>query len=188
MKKIRYVWSYFSWIVLLVRVFYCPMSVGVTWLLSESVSDCTVYKVHITEKTLWIGGWGGQLCIFLSSTFFLLSGYSRFSLVFIYLVQASQRNECRNLTYHLVLRRWCKMLSSKKLTCKGTLRQVFIYLRPRTPYPPSYHTVYVYEAYLFTQGMGGGGGGRWNREKVRGATVHRARSKNTNMIDCISSL
>ncbi len=32
-----------------------------------------------------------------------------------------------------------------KLTCKGTLRQVFICLRPRTPYPspPPLHTVYV---------------------------------------------
>jgi hypothetical protein len=32
----------------------------------------------------------------------------------------------------------------KKLTCKGTLRQVFICLRPRTPYPTPLHTVYVY--------------------------------------------
>jgi hypothetical protein len=36
----------------------------------------------------------------------------------------------------------------KKLTCKGTLRQVFICLRPRTLYPPS-HTVYLY---LYTRG------------------------------------
>jgi len=37
------------------------------------------------------------------------------------------------------------MLSSKKLTFKDTLRQVFICLRPRTPYPPhTLHTVYVY--------------------------------------------
>ncbi len=28
------------------------------------------------------------------------------------------------------------MSSSKKISCKGTLRQVFICLRPRTPYPP----------------------------------------------------
>ncbi len=30
----------------------------------------------------------------------------------------------------------------KKLTCKETLRQVFICLRPRTPYPPPY-TLYI---------------------------------------------
>ncbi len=38
----------------------------------------------------------------------------------------------------------CKHL--KKLTCKGTLQQVFICLRPRTPYPPSisvYTIVYL---------------------------------------------
>jgi hypothetical protein len=28
------------------------------------------------------------------------------------------------------------MSSSKKLTCKGTLQQVFICLTPRTPYTP----------------------------------------------------
>ncbi len=31
-------------------------------------------------------------------------------------------------------RRQCKMLSSKKLTCKATLRQVFISLRPGAYY------------------------------------------------------
>ncbi len=33
-------------------------------------------------------------------------------------------------------RRQCKMSSSKKFTCKGTLRQVIIFLRSRTPVPP----------------------------------------------------
>ncbi len=54
-------------------------------------------------------------------------------------------------------RKQCKISSSKKLTCKGTLRQVFICLRPRTPYPPL-HNVYLYTVYLFTQGRGEGGG------------------------------
>jgi hypothetical protein len=42
----------------------------------------------------------------------------------------------------------------KKLTCKGTLRQVFICVYPWTPYPPL-HNVYVYTVYLFLQGRGG---------------------------------
>jgi hypothetical protein len=37
------------------------------------------------------------------------------------------------------------------------LRQVFICLRPRTPYPP--HIVFMYTVYLFTQERGGRGGG-----------------------------
>ncbi len=45
----------------------------------------------------------------------------------------------------------CRHLN--KLTSKGSLRQVIICLRPRTPYPPTL-TVYVYTVYLFTQGRG----------------------------------
>jgi hypothetical protein len=44
----------------------------------------------------------------------------------------------------------------KELICKGTLRQVFIYLMPRIPFPPL-DTVYVYTVYLFTQRKGEGG-------------------------------
>ncbi len=43
------------------------------------------------------------------------------------------------------------MSSSKKLTCKETLRQVFICLRPRTPTPLLY-TLYMCIQDLFTQG------------------------------------
>jgi hypothetical protein len=59
----------------------------------------------------------------------------------------------------------CRRL--KKLTCKGNLRQVFICLRPRTPYPLPLHTVHVQfvhtvrvysTVYLFTKGRGGEGG------------------------------
>ncbi len=47
----------------------------------------------------------------------------------------------------------------KKITSKGTLRQVFICLRPKIPYrpPPPLHAVSVYTVYLFTQGRGVGG-------------------------------
>jgi hypothetical protein len=47
--------------------------------------------------------------------------------------------------------------SKKKLTSKGTLRQVFICLRPRPPYPKPLHTEYVYTVYLFAQERGEGG-------------------------------
>jgi hypothetical protein len=103
-----------------------------------------------------------------------------------------------------------KMSSSKKLTCKWTLRQMFICLRPppllgfclewssnfvgsesgqtqsvkllhnmvsnRTHHPttPSQpHTVCIY----CTSTQGRGGGESWTRERVRGATVHKAGSK-----------
>jgi hypothetical protein len=49
----------------------------------------------------------------------------------------------------------------KKLTFKGTLRQVF-YLSeapspPMTPHPPPLHTVYVYKVILIHTVKGGGG-------------------------------
>jgi hypothetical protein len=44
------------------------------------------------------------------------------------------------------------MSSSKKITSKLTLRQVFICLRPRTPYPQPLHTVYVYNIYSTVYG------------------------------------
>ncbi len=47
------------------------------------------------------------------------------------------------------------MSSSKKLTCKGTLRQVFICLRPRTPPQPPY-TLYTCMLILIHTGRGGG--------------------------------
>jgi hypothetical protein len=41
----------------------------------------------------------------------------------------------------------------KKLSYKGTLRQVFLCLRPRTQSPPFTHCIRVYNI-LFTQGRG----------------------------------
>jgi hypothetical protein len=48
-------------------------------------------------------------------------------------------------------------LSTKTITCKGTLRQVFICLRTRTPYPPLTHCIRVCIQYIHT-GKGGGTG------------------------------
>jgi hypothetical protein len=66
----------------------------------------------------------------------------------------------------------------KKLTCKGTLGQVFICRRARTPYPPL-HIVYVYSAYLFIQGRGEG----WRVVPERRGDGQQSQScvENTNM-------
>jgi hypothetical protein len=54
----------------------------------------------------------------------------------------------------------------KKLTCKGTLRQVFICLRPRVPHTPPPNTVYVYKVYCtYSHGGEGGQGGRVEPER-----------------------
>jgi hypothetical protein len=63
----------------------------------------------------------------------------------------------------------------KKLIC---LRPPLLIL------PPPFHTVYVYNIHLFTQGRGGG---ELTREKVREAMFTKP-VENTNMTDCISSL
>jgi hypothetical protein len=45
-----------------------------------------------------------------------------------------------------------------KVTWKGTLRQLFILLRPLPTYPPpGTHCTYVKYIYIFPQGRGGGG-------------------------------
>jgi len=43
----------------------------------------------------------------------------------------------------------------KKLTCKGTLRQVFICLRPRTPYPSPPYTLSTCIQYHYSHREGG---------------------------------
>jgi hypothetical protein len=59
------------------------------------------------------------------------------------------------------------MLSSKKLTCIGTLRQVFICLRPPPPsydpLPPPLYTLYT--CLLFTYSHREGEGGEFNQRK-----------------------
>jgi hypothetical protein len=59
----------------------------------------------------------------------------------------------------------------QKFTCKGTLRQVF-YLY-ESPLPYTTYTCILY-AYSYREG---GMGGELNREKVRGAIVHKAGRK-----------
>ncbi len=75
----------------------------------------------------------------------------------------------------------------KKLTCKGTLRQVFICLRPRTRYPPRLHTIYVYTVHLFTQERAGWGGELNQREGSRGNKVTMV-GRIYQHTDCISAL
>jgi len=67
------------------------------------------------------------------------------------------------------------------MDCKGTLRQVFICLRPKTPYPPSY-TLYmcIGTVYLFIQEGEGAGGELNQREGVRGNSS-QSWVENTNM-------
>ncbi len=61
----------------------------------------------------------------------------------------SLRLHCRNIR---LIEGNAKCRHLKKLTYKGTLRQVFICLRLRTPYTPLLHILYEYTVYLFTQG------------------------------------
>jgi hypothetical protein len=72
------------------------------------------------------------------------------------------------------------MSSSKKLTCKGTLLRVSIRLRPRTPSPPPPHIIHCIRVYTIQYTYSHrerGKGGEITREKVRGATLHKAGSK-----------
>jgi hypothetical protein len=46
----------------------------------------------------------------------------------------------------------------KVLTCKVTLRQVFICLRPRTPYSPPPYTLYLYVQNIYSHREGERGG------------------------------
>ncbi len=68
-------------------------------------------------------------------------------------VQASSQQELNNLDPRKIrlIEGNAKCHHLKELTCNGTLRQVFICLMPRTPNPPSLHTVYVYtELYTYS--------------------------------------
>jgi hypothetical protein len=62
----------------------------------------------------------------------------------------------------------------KKLICKGTLRQVFNCLRPRTPYPPLHTLKYTCIQYSYSRRERGD---IITREKIKGATVHEGGSK-----------
>ncbi len=58
---------------------------------------------------------------------------------------------------------------NKRLTWKGTLRQMFICLRPRIPYPP--HTLYTCIQHTYSHRKGEESS---TREKVRGATAPKS--------------
>jgi hypothetical protein len=55
------------------------------------------------------------------------------------------------------------MSSFKKMTCKRTLRQVFICLKTRSPNPPS-HTDILYTVYILIH-IGKGEGARLNQRE-----------------------
>jgi hypothetical protein len=64
------------------------------------------------------------------------------------------------------------MSSSKKLTCKGTLRQVFVCLWPRgqnTIHPLPYE-LFTCSVLIHTGKWGRGGGGELNQREEREAT------------------
>jgi hypothetical protein len=73
----------------------------------------------------------------------------------------------------------------KKLTCKGTMRQVFFCLRPTTPYPLT-HCIRVYSILIHPE-KGGRGGELNQREEERGNSS-QSWVENTNMTDFITSL
>jgi hypothetical protein len=63
------------------------------------------------------------------------------------------------------------MSSSKEVTCKGTLRQLFICLRPMHTLP-LLHTVYTCIQYIYSYREGGGGG----RGELRQREVYKGNS------------
>ncbi len=81
----------------------------------------------------------------------------------------------------------------KKLSCKGTLRQVFICLRlfQQNPIPPPPYTLYTYLQYTYSHG-GGGEGGELNQrewERVnRGEYGSQSWVENTNMTECTQDI
>ncbi len=81
----------------------------------------------------------------------------------------------------------CRRLN--KLTSKGTLQQVFVCPRPRTPdLPPLTHCVRKYSTYSHREGVGEGGGRELNHRAGKRRNSSQSWVENTNMTDCISCL
>ncbi len=108
---------------------------------------------------------GGNICRFVTLKWFLIDVHSKWNRNILTLSHA--------LINYIDTKAKCRHL--KTFTCKGTLRQVIICLRPPPllwPIPPLTHcTVYVYTVYLFTQGRGEGGGGEPER-RLEGQYFH----------------
>jgi hypothetical protein len=76
----------------------------------------------------------------------------------------------------------------KKFTCTGTLRQVFICLRLRIPYPPPFtQCIRVYRMLIHT-GKGVGVRGRFEPERRKRGNGSQSWVENTNITGCVSSL
>ncbi len=78
--------------------------------------------------------------------------------------QYASINHSVNVTAYALWRRKIRLIEGNakrchltKLTCNGTLRQMFICLRPRTPYPIPPYTLYVCIQYTYSHRWGGGG-------------------------------
>jgi hypothetical protein len=81
-------------------------------------------------------------------------------------------------------------MSSSVVTWKGTLRQLFILLRPLPTYPPPSHTtVYIREVHVLIHTGKGGGVVLNQREGKRGNRVRITKmGQNTSMTECTQKI
>jgi hypothetical protein len=94
--------------------------------------------------------------LFLELSFAIIPLFQKcyFSLWFPHAVQRALFHSSLSPQKNKTHRRQGKTSSSKKLTCKETLRQVFICLKSRTPYPSPY-TLYTCIQYSYSHREGG---------------------------------
>jgi hypothetical protein len=110
---------------------------------------------------------------------------------------ASSCQSCVFVQCLLLLRRKIRLIEGnakcrhlKIFTCKGTLRQAFICLRPRTPYHP--HLTHYIRVYTIQYNNiiihTGKGGGELNQREGEKGNSSQSWVKNINMTEFISSL
>jgi hypothetical protein len=116
---------------------------------SKCENHCTILLCNRNHCTLEPRNypWGSAL-VFLATG----SGCCQSEVAAPYSTEKERVTKCRKIR---LIEGNAKCCHLKKFTCKGTLRQVFICLRPRTHTPPPPHTHMLYT----------GGGESWTREK-----------------------